>query len=62
MAKMEIWKGKELVSALWDVAPKVIEGEVRLTFLGPEPEKYIVRISKTEIEDYYRELEEATGG
>jgi hypothetical protein len=61
MAKMEIWKGKELVSTLWDVAPRVEEDEVRLTFLGPEPEKYIVRIPKTEVEDYYWALEEAVG-
>jgi hypothetical protein len=56
MPKLEIWKGKELVSTFWDVAPEALEDEVKLTFPAGA-EKYIVRIPKSELEEYCRKLE-----
>lgn len=56
MPKLEVWKGKELVSTHWDVAPIVEEDEVKLTFPASE-EKYIVRIPKSELESYCMKLE-----
>jgi hypothetical protein len=55
MAKIEIWKNDKKEKTIWDIAPKVVDEEIHLTF-GEYPEKYVVIIPKNEIEDYYKKL------
>jgi hypothetical protein len=57
MAKMEIWKKERKVETIWDITPEVIEDEVTLTFVE-YPEKYVVKIPKVEIEDFFKKLNE----
>jgi ferredoxin-fold anticodon binding domain-containing protein len=58
MAKMEIWKKerrKLKVKTIRNFTPEIIDDEVILTFVG-DHEKYIVKIPRIEMEDFFKGL------